>query len=334
MDGVVRLVLDGVNDPLEGVTLPEGLTPLEPKELELALGHSLDRCGWSDDWLIEFNHASAHQLLALRVRGTVPPLELVVAAASGLIATRVLLVVEEKAQIELLQVFSGRGEAAHSHLLEVRLGQEAQLKHGVLACADGVASLFAQLAVEQEPRSAYSLTSVVQGWSLGRIEPRVVQVDGQASTTLKGLAVADAEQQLAVHTSMCFEGPDGELDQLQKCLAAGRSHTIFNGAINVPRKAQRTNAAQLSRNLLLSDRARVDTKPELEIVADDVRCAHGATVSQLQEDELFYLRSRGIGASDAAVLLLRGACQEVVDLLPTHATAWRPLDRVLEGLVS
>jgi Fe-S cluster assembly protein SufD len=117
-------------------------------------------------------------------------------------------------------------------------------------------------------------------------------------------------------------------------LAAGRSHTIFNGAINVPRKAQRTNAAQLSRNLLLSDRARVDTKPELEIVADDVRCAHGATVSQLQEDELFYLRSRGIGASDAAALLLRGACQEVVDLLPTHASAWRPLERVLAGLAS
>ena len=333
-DDVVRLVLDGVNDPLEGVTLPEGLTPLEPKELELALGRTLDRCGWSDDWLIEFNHASAQQLLALRVRGTVPPLEITMAAASGLIPTRVLLVVEEKAQLELLQVFSGRGDAAHSHLLEVHLGQEAQLNHGVLACADGVASLFAQCAVEQEPRSTYTFTSVVQGWSLGRIEPRVIQVDGQASTTLKGLAVADAEQQLAVHTSVCFEGPDGELDQLQKCLAAGRSHTIFNGAINVPRKAQRTNAAQLSRNLLLSDRARVDTKPELEIVADDVRCAHGATVSQLQEDELFYLRSRGIGASDAAALLLRGACQEVVEKLPEHATAWRPLERVLKGLSS
>ena len=83
LDDVVRLVLDGVNDPLEGVTLPEGLTPLEPKELELALGHTLDRCGWSDDWLIEFNHASAKQLLALRVRGTVPALEVTMAAAFG-----------------------------------------------------------------------------------------------------------------------------------------------------------------------------------------------------------------------------------------------------------
>ena len=88
----------------------------------------------------------------------------------------------------------------------------------------------------------------------------------------------------------------------------------------------------MSRNLLLSDRARVDTKPELEIVADDVRCAHGATVSQLQEDELFYLQSRGIAASAAAALLLRGACQEVIDQLPAGAQPWRPLERVMEGL--
>ena len=123
-----------------------------------------------------------------------------------------------------------------------------------------------------------------------------MQVDGQAETVLKGLAVTGAEQQLATHTAVRFDGPE-ELDQLQKCRAGGQSHAIFNGAISVPRDAQRTNAAQLSRNLLLSDRARVDTKPELEIVADDVRCAHGATVSQLQDDELFYLQSRGIAAA-------------------------------------
>ena len=174
----------------------------------------------------------------------------------------------------------------------------------------------------------------MRGWSLGRLEPRVVQVDGQATTTLQGLAVSDADQQLATHSSVRFDGPEGELDQLQKCLAAGRSHSIFNGGISVPRAAQRTNAAQLSRNLLLSDRARVDTKPELEIVADDVRCAHGATVSQLQEDELFYLRSRGIAAGEATALLLRGACLEVIRQLPDQAGIWSPLERVLEGLAA
>ena len=330
--GVVRLVLDGSGASLEDQVWPEGISLLSPTELEQALGHTLDRCGCAEAWPVEFNHASSHQLLALRIRGKVPPLELVLAGGEGLVATRVLLLLEEKAELELLEVVLAEGASAHSHVLEAHLGQEAVLRHGFLASADGQASLLTHLAVEQETRSHYALTSVVTGWSLGRVEPRVVQVDGQAETTLKGLAVTSADQQLATHTAVRFDGPEGELDQLQKCLASGQSHTIFNGAIEVPRIAQRTNAAQLSRNLLLSGQARVDTKPELEIVADDVRCAHGATVSQLQEDELFYLQSRGIAAQDAAALLLRGACQEVIEQLPAAAQTWRPLERVMESL--
>ena len=331
-EGVVRLVLDGSGASLEDQVWPEGISLLSATELEQALGHTLDRCGCAEAWPVEFNHASSHQLLALRIRGKVPPLELVLAGGEGLVATRVLLLLEEKAELELLEVVLAEGASAHSHVLEAHLGQEAVLRHGFLASADGQASLLTHLAVEQETRSHYALTSVVTGWSLGRVEPRVVQVDGQAETTLKGLAVTSADQQLATHTAVRFDGPEGELDQLQKCLASGQSHTIFNGAIEVPRIAQRTNAAQLSRNLLLSGQARVDTKPELEIVADDVRCAHGATVSQLQEDELFYLQSRGIAAQDAAALLLRGACQEVIEQLPAAAQTWRPLERVMESL--
>ena len=95
------------------------------------------------------------------------------------------------------------------------------------------------------------------------------------------------------------------------------------------RRAQRTNAAQLSRSLLLSDRARVDTKPELEIVADDVKCAHGATISRLQQNELFYLQSRGIGSEQASRLLLRGYCEEVLRELPAAAAALNPLKLLL-----
>ena len=330
--GVVRLVLDGRAQPLQDQALPEGVSLLKSTELEQALGHTLDRCGCAEAWPVEFNHASSDQLLALRIRGKVPPLELVLSGGEGLVATRVLLVLEEKAELDLLEVVLAEGASAHSHVLEAHIGQEAVLRHGFLATADGQSSLLTHLAVEQEPRSSYCLTSVVTGWSLGRVEPRVVQVDGQAETTLKGLAVTSADQQLATHTAVRFDGPEGELDQLQKCLASGQSHTIFNGAIDVPRVAQRTNAAQLSRNLLLSSQARVDTKPELEIVADDVRCAHGATVSQLQEDELFYLQSRGIAASEAAALLLRGACQEVIEQLPASAQVWQPLNRVMGSL--
>ena len=282
---------------------------------------------------MEFNHALTTQVVALRIRGAVPPVEVIVdAPADCLVPTRLLLVVEEKAELEVLEVIQAPATAAHSHVVEMHLGQEARVRHGLVAAGSGQSSLLAHLAVEQEPRSTYELTTVSWGWSLGRIEPRVVQVDGRAATVLKGLVVTNQEQQFATHTAMRFEGEEGQLDQLQKAVAAGRSHAIFNGAVQVPRVAQRTDAAQLSRNLLLSDRARIDTKPELEIVADDVRCAHGATVTQLQEDELFYLRSRGISAARAASLLLRGYCQDVVDLLPALAQRWPVITQVLEGL--
>ena len=317
----LRLVIDGSQDPLQGVTLPAGISLLEGAELQQALGHTLSRCRCASDWSVELNHGVSQQILALRIRGNVPPVELVMLAANAmLVPTRVLLLVEEKAELEFLQVVSAQGQAAHSHLLEIHLGQESKVNHGLLALGDGQEAMLANLAVEQESRSYYSLVSVSQGWSFGRLEPRVVQVEGQASTSIHGLSVTAVDQQFAVHSAVRFEGPEGTLDQVQKTIAADRSHSIFNGAIQVPRPAQRTNASQLSRSLLLSGRARVDAKPELEIVADDVRCTHGATVSQLQEDQLFYLRSRGITQSSAAALLLRGYCKEVLDRLPLDAS--------------
>ncbi|WP_186471978.1 SufD family Fe-S cluster assembly protein [Synechococcus sp. BMK-MC-1] len=325
--GVTRFVIGTGVDPLEGVQLPEGVSPLSEAELEQALGHTLDRCGCAETWPVELNHARSQRVLALRVRGSVAPLEIVLAAGVGLVATRVLLLLEEKAELDLFQVIPAERESAaaplaHSHVIEVHLGQEARLRHGVLASGSGDSSLLAHLAVEQEPRSSYDFVSVFRGWRFGRLEPRVLQVDGQATTRLTGLAMTDTDEQFATHTSVCFEGPEGSLDQLQKTVAADRSHSIFNGAIQVPRAAQRTDASQLSRNLLLSNRARVDAKPELEIVADDVRCAHGATVSQLQQDQLFYLRSRGVAADEAAALLLKGYCCDVVDRLPSMAPSW------------
>ena len=100
----LRLVIDGLHDPLDGVTLPEGITPLEINELKQALGHTLDRCGCADDWSVEFNHAATQQVLALRISGSVPPLELVMAGGDGVSATRVLLLLDEKAELELLEV--------------------------------------------------------------------------------------------------------------------------------------------------------------------------------------------------------------------------------------
>jgi hypothetical protein len=325
--GALRLVLDGRSDPLAGVALPEGLQALNPLEIGQGLGHTLAATGCEQHWPVELNHAAAGTLLALRVtaRHSVR-LELVSAAGAGLLPLRLLLVLEEKAELEVNQLLLAPGPGAISLVLEAHLARSARLHHGLVALGHPEAALLGHLALEQEPESSANLTAVSAGWGLARLEPRVLQVDGQAVTTLRGLQVVDGRQIADTHSHVRFNGPEGQLDQLHKVVAAGQGRSVFNGAVRVPREAQRTNAAQLSRSLLLSDRARIDTKPELEIVADDVKCAHGATVSSLQTDELFYLQSRGIGADQAAQLLQRAFCEEVLRELPAVARAWCPLE--------
>jgi SUF system FeS cluster assembly, SufBD len=325
--GVLRLVLDGGADPLAGVALPAGLQRLTPGEIAQGLGHTLAATGCEQHWPVELNHAAASAVLALRVSARHNlKLELVSSAGAGLLPLRLLLVLEEKAELELSQLLMAPAAGAISLVLEAHLARSARFSHGLVGLGDSGAALLGHLAIEQEPESHFNLTAVSHGWGLARLEPRVVQVNGQSSTCLRGLQLVDGREIADTHSFVRFNGPEGQLDQLHKAVAAGQGRSVFNGAVRVPREAQRTNAAQLSRSLLLSDRARVDTKPELEIVADDVKCAHGATVSSLQTDELFYLQSRGIGSDQAAGLLKRAFCEEVLRDLPDAARSWCPFE--------
>ena len=325
----LRLQLDGCSDPLAGVALPDGLEPLTATEIAQGLGHTLAATSCQNHWPVELNQASATQVLALRVKSRASAaLELVSATAAGMLPLRILLVLEEKAQLDLSQLIEAQGAGLVSLVIEAHLARSAQLRHGLVAFGRSEAALLSHVAVEQEPESQAALGNVAVGWGLARHEPRLVQVEGQAHSSLRGLQLVGGQQIADTHSFVQFSGPEGELDQVHKAVAAGQARSVFNGAVRVPREAQQTNAAQLSRNLLLSDRARIDTKPELEIVADDVKCAHGATVSSLQTDELFYLQSRGIAAEQAAGLLKRAFCEEVLRALPEPARQWCPLDQL------
>jgi hypothetical protein len=331
--GVLRLLIPAGTpggDPLEGVALPPGLSRLSPLEVEQALGHTLGATGCEHDWPVELNHAAAASVLALRVAGRARVnLELVIQAAPGLQAHRLLLILEEKAQLELSQQQQAVPGALCSLVVEAHLGRGASLMHGLVALGDPQAAFLAHLAVEQEPESNLQLVCATGQWGVSRLEPHLHQVDGTARSVLRGLQLVDGHQLADTHSRIRFSGPEGQLDQIHKVVAAGFGRSVFNGSVQVPRAAQRTEASQISRALLLSDRARIDTKPELEIVADDVRCAHGATVTSLQQDELFYLQSRGIGHAQAANLLKRAFCEEVLRELPAPARAWKPLDSLL-----
>jgi Fe-S cluster assembly protein SufD len=136
---------------------------------------------------------------------------------------------------------------------------------------------------------------------------------------LDGLALLAGEQEADTHTCLSHNQPNGKSQQLHKTVVDDKAHAVFNGRIDVDRLAQQTDSAQQSRNLLLSERARVDTKPELMIHADDVKCAHGATVGQLSQDELFYLKSRGLSDAQARDLLTFAFAAEIIDKIPVRS---------------
>lgn len=136
-------------------------------------------------------------------------------------------------------------------------------------------------------------------------------------------------QQLAdTHSAIALNYPHGTSKQLHKCILSDRAHGVFNGKIFVPKPAQLTDAAQLNQNLLLSSKARIDTKPQLEITADNVKCAHGATVSQLEDDEIFYLQSRGIDANDARNLLVNAFATEAINQIPVPSVRQSLMQKV------
>jgi Fe-S cluster assembly protein SufD len=325
---------------LDDIPIPAGIERLDPGAAEVLLATVLEATGSARHWPVRLNRGamapSPAAVLALRVRaGVAQPLVLNrPLRLDGLAAWQLVLLLDPGASLELVELISGDLQptpgAALSGLTVVRLGEGARLRAGMLALGRPGQSLLAHWSALQDPGSSLSLTTALAGWDLARFEPRIVQAAGAADTRLRTLQTCSGEQIVDTHSSVRFDGPDGSLDQLHKAMADGRARSVFNGAVRVPREAQRTRAAQLSRNLLLSSRARIDTKPELEIVADDVTCTHGATVSRLRDEELFYLQSRGIAADQATALLKRAFCEDVLRDLPAAAAGLNPLAHLLD----
>ena len=172
-------------------------------------------------------------------------------------------------------------------------------------------------AITQSRDSRYTCNAISFGARLSRHKLDVFCHGSQSDTNLNGLTVIRGEQLSDTHSAIAYTTPHCTSDQLHKCIIDDRAHAVFNGKVFVPKAAQLTNAAQLNRNLLLSPKAHVNTKPQLQITADNVQCSHGATVSQLEADELFYLRSRGLNESDARNLLIDAFAAEMLQRIPT-----------------
>ncbi len=229
---------------------------------------------------------------------------------------RCLVVVESGASLTLVEQFVGDGTGLTNSVTEIYLEPNAELKHVRLQQHGDQPYHIGKTAVSQAKDSRYTCTAIDLGAQLSRHHLEIYQRGPQTETHLQGLSLVSGNRLADTHSLIAMGHPHGQAEQVQKNIVRDRGHAVFNGKVYVPQAAQMTNAAQLNRNLLLSDKGRVDTKPELDIVADNVKCAHGATVSQLQPDELFYLQSRGISRSEAQQLLVRGFAMEIIDTIP------------------
>ncbi|MGF1492593.1 MAG: Fe-S cluster assembly protein SufD [Microcoleaceae cyanobacterium] len=198
---------------------------------------------------------------------------------------------------------------------ELWLEENAELKHIRLQRDSGRAFHIGRTAVSQARHSRYTCRAVSLGAKLSRHNLDIYQTGEGTETTLQGLALVEQEQIADTHSSLLLNYPHGSCDQIHKVIADDQGAAVFNGRVVVSQAAQLTNANQLNRNLLLSPKARVNTKPQLEIVADDVKCTHGATVSQLEEDEIFYLQSRGLDIEASQQLLIDAFAGEILNQL-------------------
>ncbi len=233
---------------------------------------------------------------------------------------RTLIVLEQGSSATLVeeyrQLSNPNSPYFNNAVTEIWLGDGAKLNHTRLQTEDASAIHIGKTAVSQSQHSSYTGNSIDLGAKLSRHNWEIFQIGAQTETHLNGLTMVNGEQESDTHSTIALTQPHGITNQLHKCIVDDRAHAIFNGKVFVPQAAQQTNAGQLNRNLLLSAKARIDTKPQLEITADNVKCSHGATVSQLEDDEIFYLQSRGLDIETAKILLINAFAVEIIDRIP------------------
>jgi len=231
---------------------------------------------------------------------------------------RCLLVAESGSAVTVVEDYVALQPETYftNAVTEIALGDGAQVDHIRVQRDNGQAFHIANCAVSLANASRYRSVSVALGARISRYDLNVLHAGEGAECTIDGLALIGERQLADTHTCIDHAKPHGVSRQLHKCIAGGAAHAVFNGKIIVRPDAQRTNSSQSSRNLLLTPKAHVDTKPQLEIFADDVKCAHGATVGQLDNDAVFYLTSRGLSDTAARNLLTYAFGAEIVDRIP------------------
>lgn len=300
--------------------------------------------GAADEVFLRLNMALAEDGVQLRIaagQAVTEPLHLVFigAATAQDLASHLRHRIEIGADASLALVEHHLGDGHHRHLanhrLQLALDAGASLKHVRLQDESEGASLFARTDAVLADTAVYRRVDLELGGALSRHELNVQLQGGSAQLFSAGVLLAGGRRHLDTRLGIEHIGRDSRCELNWRGLAAGRGRVAFHGGIHIHAGADGSDAALSNKNLLLSDSAEIDSQPVLEIHADEVKAAHGATVGQLDGGALFYLRSRGIPQAEARRLLTRAFCHEVLATLDDAAllaTVSKRLDTRLEGM--
>lgn len=244
--------------------------------------------------------------------------------------SRSVIVADQDSELTVVEDHIGMGNNKYFNLpvVEVNVEEDAYVKHTKIQRDSHEAIHIARTAAFVDHHANYESYTITRGAKLSRNEPRISQRAEEVEFTVDGLVLIDGDQVSDTHSVMDHRFSHADSHQLHKCVINGNSHSVFNGKIFVRKDAQKIDSFQENRNLLLSRKGLVNTKPQLEIFADDVVCTHGATVGQLEEDELFYLKSRGLDEQQARELLIYAFALETIENITVDSVQKLLVDEV------
>ena len=234
------------------------------------------------------------------------------------------------ARLTVVEIARGRGQYLHNQVVTVHVAEGAVLTHIRLQDEGPEAFHVATVYAEIAERGTYDCFVLTLGARLARAEIHARLLGAEGAVHLNGAQLLGGQQLGDITTVVAHDAPNCASRQTIKNVLSGRSRGVFQGRIEVARVAQKTDGYQMNQALLLSPDAEIDCKPQLEIFADDVKCSHGATVGELDADQLFYLRSRGVPAAEARSILVRAFLTEALDPIG-HEGARALLERGIEA---
>lgn len=235
--------------------------------------------------------------------------------------TRIVVSLGEGAKASIIEHGQGDSASMNTAFAEYWLSAQAELEHYRFALFTGTAMQLGGSHFKLHERAQLNSTVVGYGSALSRLDIDVEHAGEHAFAKLNAVYLLGEGELFDLHTTIEHAVPNGTTEENVRVIVGDNARAVFNGRIHIHRDAQKTLAEMNNRNLLLSRRGVVNTKPELEIYADDVRCAHGATIAEIDDEALYYLLSRGVSRSNALVMLNFGFINELIGQIPNQAIA-------------